>query len=224
MQIAETLALLRNEIPHEVKIIAVSKTRTVRDIQDAYNAGQRVFGENRVQELILKQPVLPHDIEWHLIGHLQTNKVKFIAPFIQLIHSVDSLKLLAEINKEAAKANRTINCLLEMRIATEETKYGLSVRDAAQILKSDEYHRLGHVNVIGVMGMATFTEDTGLVKQEFIKLQNIYNNLKTQFFSNNNDFKELSMGMSGDYKLAIEAGSTMVRIGTLIFGERSYTL
>jgi hypothetical protein len=222
MGIKENIALLRKEIPQFVKIVAVSKTMPAAVIKEAYNAGHLAFGENRVQEITEKQQLLPSDIEWHLIGHLQTNKVKYVVPFVQVIHSADSLKLLSEINREAAKAKRKIDCLLQMRIAREETKFGLSFTEAAQILSSDECDDFQHIRITGLMGMATYTENTKLIKEEFSQLARYFNEMKAKWFSNISSFKELSMGMSGDYKLAIEAGSTMVRIGSLIFGERNY--
>jgi len=222
MAIADNINNLRKEIPRHVKIIAVSKTMPVELIKEAYQAGQRVFGENKVQEIILKQPQLPKDIEWHLIGHLQTNKVKSVVPFVKMIHSVDSLKLLSEINNEAGKINRTLDCLLQLRIAKEETKFGMSFDDAKQLLNSDEFRNFTHVSIKGLMGIASFTEDTALIKTEFAQLVNYFGEMKKSWFSQKETFKEISMGMSGDYKLAIEAGSTMVRIGSLIFGERNY--
>jgi pyridoxal phosphate enzyme (YggS family) len=222
MGIDENIALLRKEIPQFVKIVAVSKTMPVAVIQEAYNAGQRVFGENRVQEMTEKRQMLPSDIEWHLIGHLQTNKVKYVVPFVQVIHSVDSLKLLSEINREAAKVKRQIDCLLQIRIAREDTKFGLSFTEAAQMLDSGECNDFQNIKITGLMGMATYSENTKLIKEEFLQLARYFNEMKAQWFSNISSFKELSIGMSGDYKLAIEAGSTMVRIGSLIFGERNY--
>lgn len=224
MGVAENITRLRKEIPQQVKIVAVSKTVPPEVIQEAMDAGQLVFGENRVQELTAKQAILPEAAEWHLIGHLQTNKVKYIVPFIQLIHSVDSLKLLTEINREAARVHRTIDCLLQMRIAREETKFGLTYGEARQLLTSSEFQEMRHIRITGLMGMATFTNDTAQVSEEFRALNRILRDLKAEFFSNTPSFKELSMGMSGDYKLAIEAGSTMIRIGSLIFGERQFKL
>ncbi|HEX2394551.1 MAG TPA: YggS family pyridoxal phosphate-dependent enzyme [Bacteroidales bacterium] len=220
MGIAENIAVLRKEIPQNVKIIAVSKKMPLQVILEAYEEGQRAFGENKVQELLQKQPRLPSDIEWHLIGHLQTNKVKAVIPFVRLIHSVDSIKLLAEINKEAIKINRFIDCLFQIRIAREETKFGMTYEDAVQILGSREYQNFSNVKVKGLMGIATFTDDSVRIREEFANLGRYFQLLKDSFFRDDQAFKELSIGMSGDYKLAIEAGSTMVRIGTLIFGER----
>jgi PLP dependent protein len=221
MPISQNLVELRATIPPAVRLIAISKTRSREEILEAYNAGQREFGENRAQEMHAKASSLPSDIQWHLVGHLQTNKVKLIAPYVSLIHSVDSLKLLAEINKEAGKNNRIIDCLLQFYIATEETKFGLSIDEAVKILESDEYKAMKSARIIGVMGMASFTEDQEKVKSEFGELFRIFTVLKTRFFINLPGFSELSMGMSGDYQLAIEQGSTMVRLGTIIFGKRN---
>jgi pyridoxal phosphate enzyme (YggS family) len=222
MGIAENIAILKNKIPTHVHIIAVSKTMPPALVKDAYDAGQRAFGENRVQELTDKQLIMPKDTEWHMIGHLQTNKVKYIVPFVQLIHSVDSLKLLSEINMEAGKIKRTIDCLLQMRIASEHTKFGLSFEDVKQVLDSVEYNDFQHVRITGLMGMATFTDNNKQVKEEFMRLAQYFEDIKAKWFSQVGTFKELSMGMSGDYKIAIDAGSTMIRIGSLIFGERNY--
>lgn len=219
--IQEQLKKIQHTIPSGVTLIAVSKTKPIEALQEVYDAGQRHFGENKVQEMVDKQVVLPKDIQWHLIGHLQTNKVKYIAPFVSLIHSVDSLKLLAEINKEAKKNNRIIPCLLQFHIATEETKFGLSLEEATEILESSEFIEMQHVSIVGIMGMATFTDDKEIVRQEFRTLEHYFQVLKSHFFKFNPDFKEISMGMSDDYLLAIEEGSTMVRVGSSIFGARS---
>jgi pyridoxal phosphate enzyme (YggS family) len=221
MSVAENLNALRSAIPANVRLVAVSKTKPVKSIQEAYNAGQRIFGENRVQELTQKQPLLPNDIEWHLIGHLQKNKVKYIASFISLIHSVDSLELLETINKEAAKCGRVISCLLQFHIAKEETKFGLSFEEAIVLIHSKKFREMKNVKICGVMGMATLTDDESLVRKEFRELQGIFETLKEQDFRNSKDFKEISMGMSADYKIAIEECSTLVRIGSAIFGERA---
>ena len=189
-------------------------------IQEAYDAGQRVFGENKAQELAAKQSELPGDIEWHYIGHLQSNKVKYIAPFVSMIHAVDSLKLLKEINKQAAKNDRVIECLVQFHIANEQNKFGLDLQGARDILESDEFLQFENISIVGVMGMATFTDDKEQVRDEFRTLENYFNVLKSHYFKFNPAFKELSMGMSGDYKLAIEEGSTMVRLGSTIFGAR----
>jgi PLP dependent protein len=222
MSVRENLFLIRKQIPDHVKLVAVSKTQPNELIQEAYNCGQRIFGENKVQELLAKQSVLPTDIEWHFIGHLQTNKIKYIAPFISMIHGADSLKLLAEINKEAKKNNRVIPCLLEMYIAAEETKFGLDLDEAVEILSSDLFKTMHNIQISGVMGMATYTEDSNQIRQEFGKLHSFFETLQNRFFKNDAGFSEISMGMSGDFLLAIEEGSTMVRIGTSIFGDRQY--
>ena len=222
MGIANNLKNIKKEIDSvSVRLIAVSKTKPTTDILEAYDAGQRIFGENQVQELVEKYNSLPKDIEWHLVGHLQTNKVKFIAPFISLIHGVDSFKLLKEINKEAIKKNRTIDCLLQIYIADEDTKYGLGFDEAIELLSSDEYTQLKNIHIVGVMGIATYTDNQSQLKEEFYELKTFFNGLKESFFKNDAEFKEISMGMSADYKLAIKEGSTMVRIGSDIFGKRS---
>jgi pyridoxal phosphate enzyme (YggS family) len=222
MSIAENISELRKQVPSHVKIVAVSKTKPVEDIMEAYDAGQRMFGENKVQEMIAKQPELPEDIDWHMIGHLQSNKVKYIAPYVSLIESVDSLKLLKEINKQATKCQRTINCLLQFHIASEETKFGLDLEEARQILGSGEFAELGNVRILGVMGMGTFTDDEIILRKEFSALREIFEHIKSAYFPEDGSFREISMGMTGDYMIAIEEGSTMVRIGTGIFGARNY--
>ncbi len=220
MSIKDNLERIKAEIPQHVKLVAVSKTKPVEILQEAYDAGQRVFGENKAQEMAMKHNELPKDIEWHFIGHMQTNKVKYIAPFVSLIHSVDSMKVLKEINKQAAKNNRVIDCLLQFHIAEEETKFGLNMTEAEEItlLKNN----FKHVRFTGVMGMATFTNDRNQIRREFKQLKSYFNLLKEKYFTSDNVFKEISMGMSGDYNIAIEEGSTIVRIGTKIFGERIY--
>ena len=222
MSIAENLKTLRDELPKEVTLIAVSKTKPIELLEEAYQAGQRQFGENKAQEMALKAPQLPNDVEWHFIGHLQTNKVKMIAPVVHTIHSIDSLKLLTEINREAAKANRTIRCLLQFHIATEETKFGLDEAEAHELMK----HTLGsdfkNIIISGVMGMATYTDNQQTIRTEFRRLHEIFTTLKSTYFAADDRFKEISMGMSGDYKTAVEEGSTCIRIGTAIFGERNY--
>jgi len=205
---------------HSVTLVAVSKTKPAEDILKLYQSGQRIFGENKVQEMVSKYEVLPNDIQWHQIGHLQKNKVKYIAPFVAMIHAVDSFELLEVINKEAVKNSRTIDVLLQFHIATEETKFGLNKDEAVQLLTVLEKEPLPNVRICGVMGMASFTEDTNLIRSEFRSLNEIFTSLKNQFFVENPFFKEISMGMSGDYKIAIEEGSTMVRIGSAIFGGR----
>ncbi len=222
MTIAQRITSLLNEIPEHVKLVAVSKTHDAETVMEAYVAGQRYFGENKAQELIAKQPQLPSDIQWHFIGHLQTNKVKYLAPFVDMIESVDSLKLLKEINKHALKNNRIVNCLLQFHIAEEDTKFGLDMDEARQLLQSDEYMKLKNVKICGVMGMATFTDDTQQLIREFRHLKAIFNDLRKAYFAADPVFKEISMGMSGDYPVAIAEGATIVRIGSLIFGERDY--
>ncbi len=218
MMSVEKYLEFKKNLPENVTLVAVSKTRTEGEITALYNAGQRHFGENRVQELISKQPNLPSDIKWHLIGHLQTNKVKYIAPFVSLIHSVDSLKLLEAINKEAQKNQRVIDCLLQFFIAEEETKFGLDFSEAEYVLSSDRYKQLKNIRIKGVMGMATFTDDMTKVKTEFRNLKSIFNSLKHSFFSDNDCFCQISTGMSDDYQTAIEEGSTMIRLGSALFG------
>ncbi|MCX6325381.1 MAG: YggS family pyridoxal phosphate-dependent enzyme [Bacteroidia bacterium] len=219
--IAANITLLKHQIPSSVKLVAVSKTKTVSDILKAYNAGQRYFGENRVQELLNKKDLLPRDIEWHLIGHLQSNKIKFIVPFIKMIQSVDSYKLLATINSEASKISRVVDCLLQIHIATEETKFGFSMNEFSEMSESQEYMDMKFVKICGVMGMATFTSNTDQVRKEFSYLADCFNSLKNRYFPEKSHFKEISMGMSGDYEIALKEGSTIVRIGSLIFGERN---
>lgn len=213
--------LCRELAPYHAQLAAVSKTRPATDIAALYDKGQRIFAENRVQELLPKYESLPKDIQWHFIGHLQKNKVKQIAPFIDLIESVDSLELLVEIDKQAARCQRVIPCLLEFHIAQEESKYGLSLEAAQQLLSSDTFATLHHVRIAGVMGMATFTDDETQVRAEFRALRHAFESIKQLFFPDNPAFTELSMGMSSDYHIALEEGSTLVRIGTLLFGHRS---
>ena len=221
--IAERLAKVRANIPEHVTLVAVSKTKPNEDILVAYDAGQRVFGENKVQELTAKHETLPKDIEWHMIGHLQSNKVKYIAPFVSLIHAVDSLKLLKEINKQAIKHNRVIDCLLQIKIASEDSKFGMHPNEAEEILQSEELSELKNIRIKGVMGMATFTDNNEQIKKEFQYLKQAFDNLKS---SNTEDInlETISMGMSGDYQLAIECGSTMIRVGSNIFGARNYNI
>ncbi|MBW6460314.1 MAG: YggS family pyridoxal phosphate-dependent enzyme [Bacteroidales bacterium] len=204
-------------LPSHVRLVAVSKTILPDVLMEVYRSGHRVFGENRAQELIAKQPLLPADIQWHFIGHLQTNKVKYIAPFVEMIESVDSLKLLKEINKEAAKNERVIKCLLQFHIAKEETKYGLDIQEAEELMAHPDLPSMHNIIISGVMGMATFTEDEGQVRQEFRKLKKIFDDLKDKHFPDNPSFCEISMGMSDDYRIAVEEGSTIVRLGSAIF-------
>lgn len=220
--IVENLKRIAESLPERVKLVAVSKTKPVEAIEEAYEGGQRVFGENRAQELAEKYEVLPKDIEWHMIGHLQTNKVKYISAFVSLIHGVESLRLLETIDKEGKKHNRIIPCLLQFYVASEETKFGLNMEEAKALLDSEEYKNMKNVQIVGVMGMATNTDDEEQIKREFHHLKVIFDELKESYFVGNPGFKELSMGMSGDYMIAVEEGSTMVRVGSSIFGARNY--
>lgn len=222
MDIENNIKQITQTLPENVRLVAVSKTKPNEDILEAYKGGQRIFGENKVQDLAKKYEELPKDIEWHFIGHLQTNKVKYIAPFVGLVHAVDSIKLLKTIDKEARKNNRTIRCLLQFHIAEESSKFGLSENEAVEIIKSPEFAELKHVEVVGVMGMATYTDDENQIKNEFRVLKNIFNALKNEYFVEQKSFTEISMGMSDDYPLAIEEGSTLVRVGSKIFGHRNY--
>lgn len=222
MTIARQLQDLLDEIPPGVKLVAVSKTKSEGDILEAYQAGQRLFGENKVQELVSKYEALPKDIEWHMIGHLQRNKVKYIAPFIGLIHAVDSLKLLREINKEGGKASRRVPLLLQVKIAREESKFGLSRNSLDELLQSPALKEMEHIEIRGLMGMATFTDNKETVRQEFHELSTIFNDIRQKYFADSAGFSELSMGMSHDYQLALEEGATLIRVGTAIFGERDY--
>lgn len=221
MSISDNLKAFKMELdPIGVRLIAVSKTKPEEMIMEAYQAGQRVFGENIVQEMVEKQAHLPGDIEWHMVGHLQTNKVKYIAPFVHLIHSVDSLKLLAEINKQALKNERVIDCLLQVHIADEETKFGFYHDELVEMLRSEEFGRLKNVRVTGLMGIATNTKNQKHIREDFYELATLFKGIKQAFFRKSDNFRELSMGMTQDYKLAVEQGSTMVRIGSAIFGGR----
>jgi len=216
MSIAENLKIIKQSIPKEVTLVAVSKTKPIADLMEAYEAGHRIFGENKIQEMTQKWEALPKDIEWHMIGHVQTNKVKYMAEYVTLVHGVDSFKLLKEINKQAKKHHRTINCLLQVHIAEEETKFGLDKTELLELLNSDEFNALKNIKVIGLMGMATFTDNEVQVRKEFKALYALFKDAKTIV----NTLDTVSMGMSGDYKIAIEEGSTMVRIGSSIFGSR----
>lgn len=221
MSITDNIKALKTEVESvNVRLVAVSKTKPIEDILEAYHAGQKIFGENQVQELADKFEKLPKDIEWHLVGHLQTNKVKYIAPFVSLIHGVDSLKLLIEINKQALKNNRIIDCLLQIYIADEETKFGLGFDEAIELLESQEFTELKNIRIVGLMGIATNTENLKQINEEFYELSTLFKGLKVSYFKNEDSFKEISMGMSSDYKVAIEQGSTLVRIGSDIFGQR----
>ncbi len=218
MDISENIKKYRSELPDHVKLVAISKTKPKEDLMQAYRAGQRIFGENKVQEMTEKWEQLPEDIEWHMVGNVQRNKVKYMAPYVSLIHAVDSLKLLKEINKRAKQNERTIKCLLQIKIAEEDSKFGISAEEAKEILKSEAYEKMEHVKVIGLMGMATFTDDEDQVRSEFKYLKSVFDQLREEF----PELTELSMGMSGDYQTAVECGSTMVRIGSSIFGARNY--
>ena len=220
MGIANNLLQIKSTLPEHVTLVAVSKTKPVSDLMEAYEAGQRIFGENKIQEMAEKWEQMPKDIQWHMIGHVQTNKVKFMAPFVSLIHGVDSLKLLQEINKQALKNNRIIDCLLQIYIAEEETKFGLDEEELASLLSSSEFHEMKNIRIVGLMGMATFTDNRDQIKKEFLHLKTIFDKTK-KMKTENCQLETISMGMSGDYQLAIECGSTMVRIGSSIFGGRN---
>lgn len=219
MSIRENLIKIKSSLPPHVTLVAVSKTKPVSDLMQAYDAGQRIFGENKIQEMTDKWQQLPKDIEWHMIGHIQSNKVKFMAPYVSLVHGVDSLKLLEEINKQAAKCHRVIHCLLQMHIAQEDTKFGMNEKELTQLLGSEHFRLLKNIKVVGLMGMATFTDDQNLIRSEFDYLRKIFDHYK-QHSAGNLELTTLSMGMSGDYELAIACGSNMVRIGSSIFGHR----
>ena len=222
-QLKENIENFKNQLANsDCKLVAVSKTKPISLLQEAYDLGVRIFGENKVQELTEKHEALPKDIEWHMIGHLQTNKVKYIAPFVSLIHSVDSLKLLKEINKRAAQNDRVIDVLLQMHIAEEESKFGFSEEEVKEILEGDTFKSFENIRVVGLMGMATNTSNQDQVRKEFKGLKKLFDYLKVDFKLNNTDWKEVSMGMSGDYKIAIDEGSTMIRVGSSIFGARNY--
>ncbi len=221
MGVKENLEAFLKTIPEGVQLVAVSKTKPDELVLEAWEAGQRLFGENKVQDLAARAPRLPGDIRWHFIGHLQRNKVKYIAAFVSLIHGIDSLKLLKEVNKQAAKNKRVIPCLLQFHIAEEESKFGFSRQEADELLQSEDYRQLRNIRINGVMGMATYTDDKEQVRKEFRNLRTIFLDLKESFFAGDPGFKEISMGMSGDYRIAIEEGSTMIRIGTKIFGART---
>ena len=219
--IRENLLKIKESIPENVTLVAVSKTKPVEDLQAAYDAGQRIFGENKIQEMASKFDVLPKDIQWHMIGHLQSNKVKYMAHFVDLIHGIDKFKTLKEINKQAKKHNRVISCLLQARIAKEETKFGLSFEEIANILQSSEFKDLENIKIVGLMGMATFTDNEVQLKEEFSSLKNFFTAQQLETESANCKLQTLSMGMSGDYNLAIDNGSSMIRVGSSIFGNRN---
>ena len=222
MSISDNLQKVRATLPDSVRLIAVSKTKPVEMLQEAYDCGQRLFGENKALEMRDKHELLPKDIEWHFIGHLQTNKVKYIVPFVTLIHSIDSIQLLQVVEKEAAKHNRVVDCLLQFHVAEEETKFGMYEEEARELLGSEDYKAMTHVRIVGVMGMATNTDDMELVRNDFKHLKSIFDNLKKDYFAKDEKFCELSMGMSGDYGIAVEEGATLVRVGSSIFGARNY--
>ena len=219
MSIKKNLNDIKASLPEHVTLVAVSKTKPISDLMEAYNAGQRIFGENKIQEMANKYENMPKDIEWHMIGHVQRNKVKYMASFVSLIHGVDNFKLLKEINKQANKHDRIIDCLLQIKIASEDSKFGMSFEDALAHMQSSDFSALKNIRITGVMGMATFTDNTAQIEQEFNVLKNVSNRLNAQYST----FKTISMGMSGDYKLAIDCGSTMIRVGSSIFGVRNYS-
>lgn len=222
MAIKENIEAFQRQLAgSNCRLIAVSKTQPVAALQEAYDAGQRLFGENKAQEMTVKYEILPPDIEWHLLGHLQTNKVKYIAPFVHTIQSVDSLRLLAEIDKQAAKYHRVINCLLQIYIAAEETKFGLLPSEAEDLLQSETYQNFKNIRITGIMGIATNTDSEARIRQEFKLLKQVFATLKEKYFAHQPEFKEISMGMSADYKIALAEGSTMVRVGSSVFGARN---
>jgi PLP dependent protein len=221
MDIAGNIQALKEELPSGVRLVAISKTHTPGEVQQAYDTGHKIFGENKVQELTQKRMKLPEDIEWHMVGHLQSNKVKYIASFVDTIHSIDSAKLLKVVNKEAGKNDRVIKCLLQVHIAEEDTKYGFSEEELYELLDSSIIQQCRNAPVTGLMGMATFTDDKEKIRGEFQYLSGLFNKLKTSYFSDHLTFRELSMGMSGDFRIALSEGSTLVRIGSLIFGDRT---
>ena len=218
MSISNNLNNIKSQLPEQVTLVAVSKTKPISYLMEAYQAGQRIFGENKIQEMAEKHKQMPKDIQWHMIGHVQKNKVKYMASFVSLIHGVENFKTLKEINKQAKKYNRIIDCLLQIKIASEDSKFGMSASDASDILESNEFSELKNMKVVGVMGMATFTENREQIKKEFIQLKSSFIHLK----SLHPELEIISMGMSGDYQLAIACGSTMIRVGSSIFGERNY--
>ncbi|MBR4392201.1 MAG: YggS family pyridoxal phosphate-dependent enzyme [Bacteroidales bacterium] len=222
MMIKENLEKIRTVIPQGVTLVAVSKTKPISDVQEAYDAGQRIFGENHALEMRDKHEALPKDIQWHFIGHLQTNKIKYIIPFVTLIHSIDTANLLEAVNKEAKKHDRVVDCLLQFHIAQEETKFGLDMEEARQLLDSEAFKQMQNIRICGVMGMATFTDDEDEIRKEFKHLKSIFDTLKQEYFSGQSQFKEVSMGMSDDYPIAIEEGATLIRVGSKIFGPRNY--
>ncbi|MDO5975029.1 YggS family pyridoxal phosphate-dependent enzyme [Flavivirga jejuensis] len=221
MDIKQNLKDIKSLLPEHVTLVAVSKTKPVSDLMEAYDAGQRIFGENKIQEMTDKYETMPKDIEWHMIGHVQSNKVKYMASFVRLIHGVDNIKLLKEINKQAIKHHRVIDCLIQIKIASEDSKFGMTPNEASEIIKSETFSELKNIKIVGLMGMATFTDDENQVKKEFSYLKNTFEDLKP-LNTTNCQLRIISMGMSGDYQLAINCGSTMVRVGSSIFGSRNY--
>ena len=224
MRIAQNIVQLKTSLPQGVTLVAVSKFHPVEALWEAYNAGQRVFGESRAQELSAKQKVLPEDIEWHFIGHLQSNKIKYMIPYVAMIHGIDTYKLLAEVNKQAGKAGRTVNCLLQIHVAQEETKFGFSPEECREMLDAGEWKALAHVRICGLMGMASNTDNIEQINGEFRLLNSLFKEIKENWFADSDVFRELSMGMSHDYHEAIASGSTLVRVGSKIFGEREYNI
>jgi len=222
MSISQNLKQIQSELPEHVTLVAVSKTKPNSDIMQAYDVGQRIFGENKIQDMVEKHEQLPKDIKWHMIGHVQRNKIKYMAPFVSLIHGVENFKVLKEVDKQAAKHDRIIDCLLQIKIASEDSKFGMMASEALEIIGSEEFSELKNVMITGVMGMATFTEDHEQIKAEFTHLKSTFDHLK-EFQSRNCKMQTISMGMSGDYKLAIDSGSTMIRVGSRIFGTRNYS-
>jgi PLP dependent protein len=220
MSISSNLINIKSQLPEQVTLVAVSKTKPISDIMEAYNTGHRIFGENKIQEMVEKHEQMPKDIQWHMIGHVQRNKVKYMAPFVSLIHGIDNFKLLKEVNKQALKNDRIIECLLQIKIANEDSKFGMTEQKASEILQSKEFLELKNIRVVGLMGMATFTDDKAQIEREFKFLRNTFDNLK-EWQNENCKMNTLSMGMSSDYKLAIDCGSTMIRVGSSIFGMRN---
>ena len=222
MYIAEQITKLRNELPEGVNLLAISKYQPIEALQEAYDAGQRMFGENHIQEMAAKAAVLPKDIAWHFTGHVQTNKIKYMASFVSLIHAVDSFRLLREINKHAAKHERVIDCLLQIHIAQEETKYGLTIAECRELLATEPWRELANVRIVGLMAMGSNTDDMEQVRGEFRQMKQLFDELKDTYFADEPSFCQLSEGMTDDYPIAIEEGSTIVRIGSMIFGDRVY--
>lgn len=223
MSVRENLLQVKSQVPDNVCLIAVSKTKPVEAIQEAYDCGQRVFGENKAQEMRDKHAVLPQDIQWHMIGHLQENKIKYIIPYVTMIHSIDSLKLLKEVNKKAMQCERVVDCLIEMDISHEDSKFGLSIEELRDMLESEDFQAMNNVRICGLMGIGSITDDREKTRQEFRNLKNMFEDIRKEYFQDKEYFTHISMGMSGDYDIAIEEGSTFVRVGSKIFGERDYS-